>query len=288
MSPARKLPLQDIPRLTFGMVPSSDDARTRLTLGDFCDMLGRSLQTTVVPHRAPSPGALASAIQAGRVQLAWLSPTLMSTSEQLSSVIPLVSSVREGVTAYHAALFVSEASPVRSVDQLSGARAAWVAPTSASGYLFSRVALLRRGLDPRRLFGRETFYDAHGAVARAVLERRADVGATFAVYERADPHRRLVRAGFLGVVPGRLARVIDVTGPIPSDVIVATRSTPGLARSAISIALRRIGDDPAALPALQVLFGVEGFQPFSAASLPALRALVDLGREAGLITKAIA
>ncbi len=263
-------------RLTFGMVPVSEDERARVHLNDFCAMLGKSLDTVIVPHRAPSPLSLASAMQAGRVQLAWISPTLLVTTPGLSGLMPLVSSVREGVTAYHAALFVSGASPAQRVEDLRGARAAWVAPTSASGYLFSRIALGRRGIDPAALFATETFYDAHGRVAAAVLEGRADVGATFAVFEGGDPTRPLVRAGFLGASPGRSARIIDVAGPIPADMIVAVPSVPISARSALTVALQRLGDDPQAQAPIRALFGVDSFRAFAAASL---RALVDLGAD---------
>jgi phosphonate transport system substrate-binding protein len=165
---------------------------------------------------------------------------------------------------------------VERPEDLRRARVAWVAPTSASGYLFSRLALLRRGLNPAVLFGTENFYDAHGRVAAAVLEGRADVGATFAVYQGGDPARPLVRAGFLGAVPGRAARVIDVAGPIPADMIVAVPAVPISQRSALTVALQRIGEVPAAQQPLRALFGVEGFRAFSSASL---RSLVDLGAD---------
>lgn len=272
---------QGMPKLTFGLVPVTDDARTRIHLSDLCALLGDAVGGTITPHRAPSPLALASAIQAGRVQLAWLSPTLLVTAAGLSALLPLVSSVREGVTSYHAALFVADTSPLWSVHQLAAARprAAWGAPTSASSYLFPRAALRRRGLDPRKLFSAETFHDTHGGVAEAVLRGKADVGATFAVYEGGDPTRRLSRAGFLGVVPGRTGRVLDVAGPIPSDLIASVPAVPVWARSALSVALQRIAEHPDAREPLRALFGVERFAPFSAGALPALRALVDLGRE---------
>ncbi len=270
---------QGMPKLTFGLVPVTDDARTRVHLSDLCNLLGEAVGGTIIPHRAPSPLALASAIQAGRVQLAWLSPTLLISEAGLSSVLPLVSSVREGVTAYHAALYVADTSPITTLQQLAGARAAWVAPTSASGYLFPRAALRRRGLDPRKLFSSETFHDTHGRAAEAVLRGKADVSATFAVHEDSDPARPLLRAGFLGVVPGRTGRVLEVAGPIPADIIASVPSVPIWARAALTVALQRIAEHPASREPLRALFGVERFGPFGSASLPGLRTLVNFGRE---------
>lgn len=279
----RTPPPPDLPRLTFGMVPMSDGDRTRVTLADFCAFLGENLRTSITPHRAPSPAALASAIQSGRVQLAWLSPTLLVASRRLGEVMPLVSSVREGVASYHAALFVPDTSPVQRPEHLARARAAWVAPTSAAGYIFSRLALARRGLDLRALFGSEAFHDSHGGVAYAVLTGDADVGATFAVYESGDPRRRLIKAGFSGAVPGRAARIIDVAGPIPADMIVAVKGLAPATRVAISLALQRLAEQPAARAAITALFGAEGFQVFSPGALPGLRSLVDAGRDLGIV-----
>lgn len=279
MNSTRRLTPQVMPRLTFGLVPSTDDPRTRLHLTDLCTLLGGLVGGVIVPHVAPSPGALASAIAAGRVQIAWLSPTLMVTTPGLSSVVPLVSSVREGVTSYHAALFVDDASPIRSVEQLAGTRVAWIAPSSASGYLFPRAALRARGLDPGRLFASEGFHNTHGRVAEAVLLGRAQVGATFVHFEGGDPTRSLVRAGFLDVVKGRTGRVLEVAGPIPADLIASTPEVPIHARAALAMALQRLADHPSAREPLRALFGVERFAPFASAGARALRALIDLGRE---------
>jgi len=134
---------------------------------------------------------------------------------------------------------------------------------------------------PRALFASETFYDSHGRVAYAVLEGEADVGATFAVYERCDPRRRLVSSGFREVLPGRDGRVLDATGPIPSDMIVAVPDLSSQVRAALTLALQRIHEQPEASAMLQALFGIDGFQPFSASSKPALQALVDVARDVG-------
>ncbi|AKT41606.1 phosphate/phosphite/phosphonate ABC transporter substrate-binding protein [Chondromyces crocatus] len=268
-----------MPKLTFGLVPATDDACTRLHLADFCALLGELVGGVISPHRAPSPGALASAVASGRVNVAWLSPTLMVKSPGLAPVVPLVSSVRAGSPLYHAALFVDEASPITAVEQLTGARAAWVAPSSASGYLFPRAALRRRGFDPRSLFSTETFHNTHGKVAEAVLHGHADVGATFAVYEDGESSHGMLRAGFLDVVPGRRGRVLDVAGPIPADLIASLPDVPIFARSALTVSLQRIADHPEAREPLRSLFGVERFAPFAAAGARALRTLVDFGRE---------
>lgn len=268
------------PRMTFGLVPVSADATTRTHLADFCSALGDQLGAVILPHRAPSPLALASAFHAGRVHFAWFSPTLLATSPAISSAVPLVSSVREGVASYHAVLFVPAESRIQSVHDLAGTHAAWVAESSAAGYLFPRLALERRGLDPQSLFASERFYQSYDATARAVLDGAADVGAAFAVYEHGDPKLPLLRAGFDKAADGRAVRVIDVSGPIPADVIVASRAVPSELRASAAIALARLSNDPASERFVKPLFGVDGFEHCGQGVLHSLRNLVPLAMAA--------
>lgn len=266
------------PGFTFGVVPFDSNESSRLLLKDFCAGLSAEIDAEVLPHRAPSPAALVSAIHSGRVQAAWLSPSLLATSPRLAGVLPLVSSVREGATSYHAALFVRADSLIQRPEDLAGRRVAWVAPTSASGYLFPRAALAELGLNPATLFASETFGDSHGAVAAAVARRRADAGATFVVFERHDPTLPVARAGFLDFEDAPPMRVIVRAGPIPSDVIVASPRLPVQLRSRLKLALQRLAARAESKRAIRALFGAEAFEPFSDASRRVFSSLLETAR----------
>lgn len=261
------------------MVPIAEGPDARLHLGDLCEALTEHTGIRILPHRAPSPASLASAVVTGRVQLAWLSPTLLVSEPGLASVIPLVSSVREGVATYHSCLFSDERSTIRGVSHLAGSRVAWVAPTSAAGYLVPRVELAERGLDPTRLFAHEAFLDSHGAVARAVYEGRADVGATFAVFEGGEATRPLVRAGFQSAA--HRAHIVLVGGPIPSDVIAATSQVIPEAREKLTSALEHLSNERATNLLVRSLFGADAFARFTGASRAALERMVEAGRRLG-------
>lgn len=270
-------------RITFGAVPFTQDERARLLLGDLCARIGAALRIIVVPHRAPSPAALATAVSAGRVQAAWLSPTLLLTSKLAPRVAPLASLVREGSATYHAALFVREDSPVKSPADLAGRRVAWVAASSAAGYLFPRIALARRGLDPRKLFASEVFLQSHGAVAAAVNERQVDVGATFVVFERGDPMRPVVRAGFREIAGAAPARIVLAAGPIPADVIVMSRMYGPRFRADLVRALQDLAEKEETRPLVRAIFGAQGFAPYSEATQATLNDMMQGARELGLM-----
>ena len=70
---------------------------------------------------------LANALRSGRVHVAWTGALLLLMSEQMSGIVPILTSVREGVALYHSAIFVSGRSPIRTVEQLQGKSIAWVA-----------------------------------------------------------------------------------------------------------------------------------------------------------------
>lgn len=274
-------------RLTFGLVPSRDDPETRVMLNDLCARLAQATGLTFAAHRAPSPAALASALGGGRVHFAWVSPTLMVTAEQMAGVVPLLSAVREGVTAYHSVLFAPRASPVRTFEQLRGCRIGWVAPSSAAGYILPRISLVRRGIDVRTAFAREAFFGSHIATARAALAGEVDAAATFAVFERGDARGRMVKAGYFDAGDPRQVRVLDVAGPVPSDLIVASpQVTPGV-RAVVARAFEALAGDEVARMFLRELVGTDCFRPFSATVLAELAALVRSGRELGALASGV-
>jgi phosphonate transport system substrate-binding protein len=280
----RKRPAARVDALTFGCVPHTDDEHTRMHLHVLCAWLSSELGIHVRPHRAPSPDALASAFGAGRVDIAWVSPALLITAPQLEDASPVVCSIRQGLASYHAVLFVEERSRYKSLMYLPGARAAWVARSSAAGYIVPRMALATHGLDPRSMFDSETFYDSHGNVGRAVLGGEADVGATYAVFEGGIATGRLVRAGFDEAATGRAARILHAAGPIPSDPIVVGSNVSAMARATLVRALTQGRMDPTAREALDHVLGAEAFATVDRRAFDALREDILHARTLGLLS----
>jgi phosphonate transport system substrate-binding protein len=250
-----------------------------------CAWLSSKLGILVRSHRAPSPDALASAYGAGRVDIAWVSPALLITASQLENASPLVCSIRQGLASYHAVLFVEERSEFKSLMYLPGSKAAWVARSSAAGYIVPRMALATMGLDPRSMFTSETFYDSHGNVARAVLEGEADVGATYAVFEGGVATGRLVRAGFDEVKTKGKARILHAAGPIPSDPIVVGPRVSAMVRANLVTALTQNEKiDATAKDALAHVLGAESFAPVDRRAFDALREDIAHARTLGLLS----
>lgn len=268
--------------IRFGLVPTSGDARTHSMIDSLVAMLSKETSLAIEPMVATSPEELATALATGQVQFAWTSPTLLLLSSALSSVIPLLSSVRQSVAFFHAILFVRDDSKIATIEDLAGKHAAWVAKTSAAGYIVPRISLTRQGLDPTKLFGKESLLQSHGAVAHAVIEGRADVGATFGVFEGGDPEKPLVNSGYRPAIGEHGVRIIDAAGPIPSDMIVAMPSMSIGERAVLARAMTKLATHAEGGPIIRAIIGAESFEPFSAQSFLELEELLRFGRWRGV------
>ena len=65
--------------------------------------------------------------------------------------------------------------------------------------MLPRIQLASRGIDPSTVLREELFLRSHAEVVRAVLDGRADVGATYG--QRPDDGEPVRRAGFVHVAP---------------------------------------------------------------------------------------
>ncbi|MBW2454653.1 MAG: phosphate/phosphite/phosphonate ABC transporter substrate-binding protein [Deltaproteobacteria bacterium] len=267
--------------LTFAVTPHLQDDTTLAALDEICELVSVDVGLPVRHHCAASPEALASVLATGQAQFGWVSPTLLLLSRQLATMVPLLSVVRQGAAYFHAVIFAAADSGIAGVGDLVGKRAAWVAPTSASGYLVPRLVLARKGVDVTCLFASERFYKSHGAVAVAVLDGSADVGATYAHFEQGDPALPLIRAGYHDAVPNAEAMLLAASGPIPADMIVANPSVPLTTRFAFAGALARLPTDPVGHQALLVVIGAEDFRAVSHQALEELAALMKASAKLG-------
>ncbi|MDB4956363.1 MAG: uncharacterized protein JWO36_3932 [Myxococcales bacterium] len=268
-----------MPSITFAVVPSSTPGDSRVALDAVCTELTKLLGTTVRGTCPESYSALVSELEKDRVQYAWMSPALLVLTEENIQLRPLLSAVRGNRTDYCAALFVDADQPIHKLEQLAGKTVAWVDPTSAS-YLYPRLHLAARGVDPAELFGEELFLRSHAEVVRAVFDGRADAGATYA--ERPKRGEPIQRAGFCDVMPDRPARVLEWSQPIPNDVIVGHGLLSRPDHRSFSNAILTLAERPNGRQLLYNAFHTEQFVTTPRAALRPLFDLVRLARSRGL------
>jgi phosphonate transport system substrate-binding protein len=193
---------------------------TRPAVMEFCQALSAIMGVEVTAGAYPDYLALLEAMNEGQADLAWLPPVVALRSAAQGSTIPLALPIRAGTAWFSAALFARTDSAVVDLPSLRGARAAWVDPQSASGYLVIRAWLRSQGMELSEIFRQEHFLGSHESVVEAVMRGDADVGATFA---HLGEDMQWVRSAGWGANP---VRVLALAGPIPSDVVAASVRLP--------------------------------------------------------------
>jgi phosphonate transport system substrate-binding protein len=267
--------------ITLAVVPSSTPGDSRLALDALCVALTRILDAPVHGINSRSYGDLADEMAKDRVDYAWMSPTLMILTDEKIQLRPLLTAVRNDHVEFCAALFVDGRRSMRTLDELRGQVVAWVDPTSAAGYLIPRIHLAKQGIDPTRFFRKELFLRSHGEVVRAVLDGRADVGATYG--HPPEEGKPVAWAGFLHVAPERHFRVLEWTQPCPNDLIVGHGLLPKPEHRSFGNAILTLSQREAGRRLLYNAFHAEQFVTPSRTVLDPVRELVAFARERGLL-----
>lgn len=152
---------------------------------------------------------------------------------------------RDGQTSYRSALVALRSPPGKpawNIASLHGARAAWVDPLSAGGYLLVAALLRSRGVDPERAFAAQAFLGSHRDVALAVLAGEADVGA-LSMHGFLDHEVAAMLRWYVGPPADKL-EAIAVTERCPNDAIVVTERVPAVTAANVRAALEDQGSKP--------------------------------------------
>jgi len=276
----------DPQRLTFGLVPPASFLGVEPRVNAFLRWLSERAGVTLVRRHARSYDELVKLLRAGELDVAWLPPIPFARLDEENVVRALVCAERGGHDQYVSVLVVRKDSAIQVLNDVRGRRIAWVDPLSTTGYVVPRMRLAARFPTSSQVFASETFFGSHAAVARAVLEGMADVGATYGGF---DDDGSLVRGPFLeiNVAPDRL-RVVEAFGAIPPDVIAVHRRTSPPVAEALAEAFENASRHPASLEHLTVLFGAMFFIRKPLVGYDLLRTEVEHGVDSGVIPAAAA
>ncbi|MEZ4302053.1 MAG: PhnD/SsuA/transferrin family substrate-binding protein [Polyangiaceae bacterium] len=214
-----------------GIAFASHASELRARLDQFCAALGEHLGVRASGLGVWHYHRLLEALEMGDIDMAWLPPILAGQAVERGRVLPIALPVREGAACYSTALFARKDARWKSAADLEKVRAAWVDRRSAAGYLVIRAHLRKSGVDLEKAISADQFHGAHDAVARAVHDGEADIGATYAHFDSGSG--ALVRGGW-GDLP---VRVLARAGPIPSDVVAIGTHVPDELRAALQNAL---------------------------------------------------
>jgi phosphonate transport system substrate-binding protein len=277
----------DPQRLTFGLVPPASFLAVEPRVNAFLRWVGERAGVQLVRRQARSYDELVKLLRGGQLDVAWLPPIPFARLDQEALVRAIVVAERGGVDQFVSVLLTRSDSALNVLADLKGKRIAWVDPLSATGYVVPRMRMAGRFPGGNaKVFSAETFYGSHAAVARAILEGNADVGATYGGF---SDDGTLVRGPFLEVgVDASQFRVVEAFGAIPPDVIAVHARVAAPIAERLAVAFEQASKDPVALENVHVLFGAMFFIQKPLVGYDLLRSEVEHGVDSGVIPAAAA
>jgi phosphonate transport system substrate-binding protein len=240
--------------VVFGYVAHDAVKEQQALASEFAAALSRLAKLEVAVCRTRTYAEVTKLMLRKEVDFAWLPPVPYIALTRKDAAEPLVSLVRDGHAEFYAVLIVHRGSKIKTPRDLEGKRAAWVDPHSASGYVLPRMGLSAVGVDPRTAFRTERFFGSHDAVVRAVIERRADFGATFGGL---DASGALVRGAWSASEAAGDIVVLATFGAIPPDVIAARTDLPTFVCESLTHAFTHSSKDSELQGLLVRLFGAQ-------------------------------
>lgn len=262
----------DTQSLVYAFAPQGG-SRSSASLERFVAYLSDRVGRPVEARRAQDYAELEDWLRTGEVHLAWVPPIVYLRVEAQGNIRPVVCHVREGHAYFRSALVVHRQSTYTGVRSLQGAKAAWVDPLSASGYVLPRLHMVKERIVPSLALSEERFYGSHERAILAVIRREADVAATFA---RFDVAGRPVYGGWSRIEGADEAiRVLGTVGAIPADVTVASLALDPKLIGAVGGALSSARQSSETRQLVKDTFGVEEFREGERADYDALRRAIE-------------
>jgi len=240
----------------------------------FAAALGHQLAAPVEVAVSYDYAGLLKATIAGNVELAWMPPLIHARAASRGGRLVALSK-RGGSLGYHSGILVKNGR-YRTIADLVGVRAAWVDPSSSSGYIFPRLHLLAAAADPAALFASERFCGSATNACRLVAAGEADVAACFlsVAADRESAQREVARMFKTDDVS-----VLDVTAKIPPDgFVVAPTVDESLSRS-LRAALLNLHTVPEGRNGLQALLQAESLARVQPEIVADLERLVSYASE---------
>lgn len=222
--------------LTLGLIPSEDP---RLMITDnaaIIEALRTSLGMEIKPFVATDYNGVIEALRAKKLDVALLGPFSYVLANAIADVDPIaIPETQKQGSVYHAVIIARKDRNIRSLADLKGRTFAFVDPSSTSGHLFPKTAMLRAGLNPDADL-RAIFAGSHDAAAIAVQNGKVDAGAV------ADG--LLDAAVARGMVKIEEIQIVWTSDPIPGAPMVMRRDLPEPLKQRIRAAFASMRDQP--------------------------------------------
>jgi phosphonate transport system substrate-binding protein len=223
--------------LNMGLVPGEDP---RVMVNDnqaLLDHLHNTLQMEIKPFVATDYNGVIEALRAKKLDIALLGPFsyVLATTVADVEAFALLETQKQGAT-YRSVIIARKDRGVHSLKDLAGKTFAFVDPSSTSGHLFPKAALIKAGYNPDTYFSRVIFSGGHDASAIAVQNGKVDAAAV------ADALLDIAYAR--GMLKQDEVEVVWTSDPIPGAPVVYRRDLPADLKAKIRASFAQIHNMP--------------------------------------------
>ena len=262
--------------IVIGLNPSERSEDTQKNADLLADLISRKVGMPVKMFVAQDYSGLVEALRAHTIDFAFFAPISYVYAERIADAHVLLKAQRYGSPYYFGSVVVRKDSPYRTLQDLRGKQIAWVDPSSSSGHIFPKAALIEQGIDPAEFFARQTFAGGHDAVLLAVINGTIDAGATFAndTLGRSGSWTQLEEGAF-----GQQIRPIFFSQPIPADNLATSafmlEGYPELVK-AVTNAVEYMHQDSLGVEVMRSMYHVDAMVPATSADYDPVRRAADL------------
>jgi phosphonate transport system substrate-binding protein len=201
------------------------------------DHLHKALQMEVRPFVATDYNGVVEALRSKKLDLALLGPFsyVLATTVADVEAFALLETEKQGPT-YRSVIIARKDHGVHDLKDLAGKTFAFVDPSSTSGHLFPKAALVKAGYNPDTYFSRVIFSGGHDASALAVQNGKVE-GAAIA-------DALLDIAYSRGMLKQEEIAVVWTSEPIPGAPVAYRRDLPADLKAKIRAAFAQIQNMP--------------------------------------------
>ena len=235
LAAAASAPAADV--LNVGLVPAEDPRVMVQENQALLDHLQRTLHMEVKPFVATDYNGVIEALRAKKLDIALLGPFsyVLAASVAQVDAFALPETDRQGPT-YRSVIVARKDHGIRTLQDLKGRTFAFVDPSSTSGHLFPKAALIDAGYDPDTYFSHVIFSGGHDASAIAVQNGKVDAAAVAELLLEAAIDR--------GVVRREDVVVVWRSNPIPGAPFAYRKDLPADLKARIRASFAEIHDMP--------------------------------------------
>jgi phosphonate transport system ATP-binding protein len=263
-------------KIVIGLNPSERSENVQRNARTLARMISERSGLPTEIFVAQDYSGLVEALRGRSIDFAFFAPVSYVFAERIADARVLLKAERKGKPYYYGSIVVNSDSSYHTLADLKGRDIAWVDPTSASGYIFPKAALVERGIDTKTYFRQERFAGGHDAVLLAVINGTITAGATYC-NDTLGENGSWTQLGD-GAFKGKI-RPIFFSAPIPGDNLATTQymidNYPEIVEK-LKRAVQGLTDNEAGKALMQQMYHVDAMIPATSADYDPVRRAADL------------